>query len=54
MAAKRKASRKLKPLTPVQIAKMRKSFVQIVAAQRKVDLLIKKHRAMVSPMFYAI
>jgi hypothetical protein len=45
MAAKKKV-RKPKVATPAQRAAIRKSI-------KNIELLLKKHRQMVSPMFYA-
>jgi hypothetical protein len=53
MASKKKA-RKPRVATPAQRAAIRKSFNEINAAHKRLDLLLKKHVKMVSPMYFAL
>ena len=53
MAAK-KSTRKPKVATSAEAAAIRKSFNEIRASHKHLDLLLKKHLKKVSPMFFAI
>ena len=52
--AARKSSRKPKIATLAQAAAIRKSFNEIRASHKHLELLLKKHLKKVSPMFFAI
>jgi hypothetical protein len=51
MAAKKKST-KVKAPTAAQLAAARKSYKEVSAANKRLELALKKHRNAVSPMWF--